>query len=167
MATIQTMSDALMGLTNGFNLPGLDLDSVAQLMVKSNPTYSTSISNCKTQDEKDAMTTKFVNYYKNEGSVIINNHINTIKSSIVNIQSGITNTKTAIVGATTAAGIPTTLPAVVPQVSSLKTSVDNLQRLLIPLLTSAIAISFILPDEIMILIDAVAGLYILINAIPI
>lgn len=166
MATIQTMEETLSNLTSSYSLPGLDLDSIAKLQVETNPVYSSAINNCKTPEEKVDMSDKFISYYKVENKVMIENNINIIKSSIMTLESGVDNVKTTIIGITAATAPPTTLAAT-PMVSSLKTAVDGLQLVIISLLTAALAISFVLPDPIMLLISSVAGLYVLISNIPI
>jgi len=169
IAIMQSKLDALQ--QGGMELPGLDFETIVRALVK------IKFPHLITKEEIEAT----IKSYAETAKSMINGHIANIKSAVAGLQKGIvTITKTvptvvagiAAAIATSLAGIPNPGIALAGAMDAMQkknilmTIVDLLTDLCIKLLSSAIAIGFIIPGAVLILIDSVNIVKTLVKSIP-
>jgi hypothetical protein len=182
MANIDQMQTALDKLINAgaLPIPGLDYDTVVNNLIQVK--YKEELDKCPTESERKAAVDSLLEYYKKNAKDQIMREINTIKSAYSSAVAQSKYVKDSIAATIAASSIPsviTTGSAVsVPnpvyglienkqKKNSLLAILEQLGKMLIDLLHSAIAIAFEIPDTIITLIDSIVPIKSALMAIPV
>lgn len=180
----QKALDAMNKLINSdgaVELPGLDLDTVAETFVQSK--YSKDLDAVEDAEERKKLKEKWVDYYKNgEGRVGLEVEINTIKANF-----GAATEQLKFVGEAAASSIASNvIPSVITvgtatsapnpayvlienktKKNQLLAMLKNISACLVNLLKSAISIAFPIPAVVTTLISTLATVKSTVNAIPV
>ena len=180
----QKALDAMNKLINSdgaVELPGLDLDTVAETFVQTK--YSKDLDAVEDAEERKKLKEKWVDYYKNgEGRVGLEVEINTIKANF-----GAATEQLKFVGEAAASSIASNvIPSVITvgtatsapnpayvlienktKKNQLLAMLKNISACLVNLLKSAISIAFPIPAVVTTLISTLATVKSTVNAIPV
>lgn len=180
MATIVEMETLIDSLTSGGDdIPGLDLDTIADGMVEENEHYKATLDGCETPAEREHKKAHFVETIKAQSKAFINEKIATIKFSVTEVKEGVigvTKQVTSIIASTVmppAIGSPPVAPnpAYVAlqneeKKNGLMVTIKGLEKTFLLLLQAAVSIGFILPGSILGLLQTILTVKNLIQTIP-
>lgn len=141
-------------------IPGLNAETAASTLVEAK--YKKLLDAASTPEEREAIKSKMVEYYKNEGKEYIDDKIAELKTAVGQLTQGISQVPVIISGIAATIAVPTSAAAAVPMIASLISFIDGLKVSCVNLLKSANALGFELPEPIFGLIAAVEALYSLI-----
>jgi len=179
MATLIQMQSALTSLSGGTSLPGLDFDNIVRNIVETNPEYKT-ILDTYDGESRSNQKQKMIDYLSKPSSkAYIDSQISIIEINYSNLTSGLTQMQEGIISATASNAIP---PAIATGIAPnpvyelienktkknmLLTATDGLTLCLSNLIQSALNIYFVLPDEVLNMINILGALKNSIKQIPV
>lgn len=181
---IQEILDAMDDLINsdgGVELPGLDLDTIAENFVEVK--YGDTLSKLPNKKEAESLKEKWTSYYKDgEGRLALQMEINTIKSSFVAARDQLTYIGEAAASAVASNAVPAVItvgsasstanPAYAlienkTKMNQLLSMAKNVEANLVTLLKSSAQIAFPIPSAVTSLIETLSTVKQTINAIPV
>lgn len=180
----QEILDAMDDLINsdgGVELPGLDLDTIAENFVEVK--YGDTLSKLPNKEEAESLKEKWTSYYKDgEGRLALQMEINTIKSSFVAARDQLTYIGEAAASAVASNAVPAVItvgsasstanPAYAlienkTKMNQLLSMTKNVEANLVTLLKSSAQIAFPIPSGVTSLIETLSTVKQTVNAIPI
>ena len=181
---IQEILDAMDDLINsdgGVELPGLDLDTIAENFVEVK--YGDTLSKLPNKEEAESLKEKWTSYYKDgEGRLALQMEINTIKSSFVAARDQLTYIGEAAASAVASNAVPAVItvgsatstanPAYAlienkTKMNQLLSMTKNVEANLVTLLKSSAQIAFPIPSSVTSLIETLTTVKQTVNAIPV
>lgn len=181
---IQEILDAMDDLINsdgGVELPGLDLDTIAENFVEVK--YGDTLSKLPNKKEAESLKEKWTSYYKDgEGRLALQMEINTIKSSFVAARDQLTYIGEAAASAVASNAVPAVItvgsasstanPAYAlienkTKMNQLLSMTKNVEANLVTLLKSSAQIAFPIPSAVTSLIETLSTVKQTVNAIPV
>lgn len=181
---IQEILDAMDDLINsdgGVELPGLDLDTIAENFVEVK--YGDTLSKLTNKEEAESLKEKWTSYYKDgEGRLALQMEINTIKSSFVAARDQLTYIGEAAASAVASNAVPAVItvgsatstanPAYAlienkTKMNQLLSMTKNVEANLVTLLKSSAQIAFPIPSSVTSLIETLSTVKQTVNAIPV
>jgi hypothetical protein len=181
---IQEILDAMDDLINsdgGVELPGLDLDTIAENFVEVK--YGDTLSKLPNKEEAESLKEKWTSYYKDgEGRLALQMEINTIKSSFVAARDQLTYIGEAAASAVASNAVPAVItvgsatstanPAYAlienkTKMNQLLSMTKNVEANLVTLLKSSAQIAFPIPSSVTSLIETLSTVKQTVNAIPV
>lgn len=164
------------GEDSGGSLPGLNFDSVSNLLAKNNPQLQDAIAQSSSNEDKDSI----LNRYKDTIRDYVNEQIVVIQTSVINIKDGIPKLIESVSSAIASALLPPAIaaPAAIPnpayvmlefkqKVTVLLSMCTVLIDKFLKMLQAALNIQFELPDEVLNLLSAIAEAKKAIGTIPV
>lgn len=180
----QEILDAMDDLINsdgGVELPGLDLDTIAENFVEVK--YGDTLSKLPNKEEAESLKEKWTSYYKDgEGRLALQMEINTIKSSFVAARDQLTYIGEAAASAVASNAVPAVItvgsatstanPAYAlienkTKMNQLLSMTKNVEANLVTLLKSSAQIAFPIPSAVTSLIETLSTVKQTVNAIPV
>lgn len=180
----QQALDAMNELINSdgtIELPGLDLDTVAETFVQSK--YGKELDAIEDVEEREKLKEQWVDYYKNgEGKVGLQMEINTIKANFgaatdqlkfveeAAASSIASNMIPSVITVGTATSTPNPAYALIEnktKKNQLLAMLKNISSCLVNLLKAAVTIAFPIPAVVLILIQTLTTVKKTVNAIPV
>lgn len=180
----QEILDAMDDLINsdgGVELPGLDLDTIAENFVEVK--YGDTLSKLPNKKEAESLKEKWTSYYKDgEGRLALQMEINTIKSSFVAARDQLTYIGEAAASAVASNAVPAVItvgsasstanPAYAlienkTKMNQLLSMTKNVEANLVTLLKSSAQIAFPIPSAVTSLIETLSTVKQTVNAIPV
>lgn len=179
MATITEMQEAITNLINSdetIEIPGLDFESVIDHLVDER--YKDVLKNASNEEERKQLKNNLLNYYRNQGRMVVDESINTIKSCYSQAKEGLKQVSEAAAQAVASNAIPAVIPigtanpayALIENANKKATLLSMLKSIgdaLVRLLSSAIKIAFQVPDMVMSLVQTLTTTKQVVNSIPV
>ena len=183
MATITEMQQAINELINSdgkVEIPGLEFESVINNLV--DVRYKEVLDKATDPEQRQQLKENLLNYYRNDGRMIIDESINTIKSCYSEATEGLKQVSEAAAKAVANNAIPSVITvgtatstanpayALIENANKKATLLSMLKSIgdaLVRLLSAAIKIAFQVPDMIMTVIQTLTTTKQVVNSIPV